>query len=96
MTTLFLEYQAKKELKDTAYLMIGKLYYWCKDLFGDEIPYKKTNLMKVTRVYDFSRIGYHSVNAMEVDYSYVDTGLSGTQELSYFLQYAKPYTEDSL
>lgn len=95
MTALFLEYQAQKDVKDNAQSMIGKLFYWYKHLDGKEIPFNKPNLMRVCNIYKMSDTWYPK-GSMAVEYNYVDTGLPGHQELTYFLKYAKPYIEDSL
>ena len=89
MTTLFEEYQAQKEHKDNTYSIIGKLFYWSTDLMGSEIPFSRTNLMRVRNIYKFTS------GALEVLYNYVDTGLQGDQESTYFLKNTKPYLEDS-
>ena len=85
MTNLFVEYQAQKELRDSAYSMIGKLFYWCKRVDGRELPFSRTNLMRVRNIYKLTS------GALEVLYNYVDTGLQGYQESTYFLKNTKPY-----
>jgi hypothetical protein len=87
MTNLFVEYQAQKELRDSAYSMIGKLFYWCKRVDGRELPFSRTNLMRV------SNIEISTSGAREVLYNYVDTNLSGHQKSTYFLKNTKPYYE---
>lgn len=89
MTNLFVEYEAQRELKDSAYSIIGKLFYWCSDAVGGEIPFRKHNLMRVCNI-EISTSG-----ALEVLYNYVDTGLPSSQESTYFLKNTKPYIEDS-
>lgn len=89
MTNLFVEYQAQKELRDSSYSMIGKLFYWCSSMNGSEIPFSRINLMRVRNIYKLTS------GALEVLYNYVDTGLQGDQESTYFLKNTKPYIEDS-
>ena len=89
MTNLFVEYEAQKELRDSAYSMIGKLFYWCKRVDGRELPFSRTNLMRVRNIYKLTS------GALEVLYNYVDTGLQGDQESTSFLKNTKPYLEDS-
>lgn len=93
MTALFLEYQDKKDAKDTAQSMVDKLYYWNKSSNGEEIAFRKMNLMRVSRVHECK--GWNSKPQLVVEYNYLDTGLSGDQDLDYFLHYTKPYTVDS-
>jgi hypothetical protein len=89
MTTLFEEYQAQKKIKDGAYSIIGKLFYWCCEVDGSEIYFRNCNLMRVCD------IKLTTSGALEVLYNYVDTGLPGYQESTYFLKNTKPYIEDS-
>lgn len=92
MTALFLEYQAQKELKDNAQSMIGKLYYWCTNLAGEEIPFNTMNLLKVTGIHDEVIFPGNIV----VDYQYIDSRLIGDEPLDYFLKSVKLYDGDNL
>lgn len=95
MTAIFLEYQAQKDLKDNAQSMIGKLYYWYTNFDETEIPFRKINLMRITGISNEIDV-FNRKKTIQVEYSYVDGGLTGYQELTYFLKNTKLYDEDNL
>jgi hypothetical protein len=81
MTSLFLEYESSRKVKENSKSLLGKKFYWS---MNGKLDYRPSNEIVVTSI---DKDSYY--NKTFVTYRYSD-GLSGSLELNKFLNEASP------
>ena len=92
MTSIFLEYEEQRNTKIYGENLIGKQFYWHKNVYGDELEFSKLNVIKVTDITREYSITQKIVIIVKYEYVYGGNTRSSIS-LDKFLEYTEPYED---